>query len=106
MSCPQWGVERVAEEDALWYESPDEVARKVEEAGHRAVTIQRVWATARKACSERQYLYLRSVFHDGTTYHSAAKRFGRNPSTILRQCRKAIVKIREELKRGGLCEAC
>ncbi|MCA1900684.1 MAG: hypothetical protein LDL53_00460 [Candidatus Hydrogenedens sp.] len=96
-------LEQVPSHCSLWYESPEEIEKKLAWGEEKTRLLQWVRKQVQRKLSPKEKRYIEMYYFQGLTLETISERSGANPSAIHRALRRGIRKLIHLTKDENLC---
>ncbi len=87
-------LDRFANEDSPWYETPDEKQAAFQKSQENARLLIWIRKQMERRLTKKERLYLQLYFFEGKTYRQTAEITGTNASSVLRGVQRAMRKLK------------
>jgi len=95
-------VESVGSAQTPWAESPEEIEEALRWGREKIRLLDWIRGAMQGCLTETERRSIELYYFDNLNYRDAAKRLGRNPSSVLRAARRGIAKLQRAAERMGV----
>ncbi|HOQ31667.1 MAG TPA: hypothetical protein PLA12_04040 [Candidatus Hydrogenedens sp.] len=95
-------LEEISEAQSLWYETPEEIERKIEWSKEKAQLLNWVKKQMERKLSIKERKYIEHYYLQGETLEFISKKFHSHPANIHRTIRRGIKKLIQLTKNENL----
>ncbi len=96
-------LEQIPSSKSLWYETPEEIEKKLQWGKEKARLLQWVQKQIQRKLTVKERNYIELYYFQGLTLELISKKYHSNPANISRTIRRGIKKLVQLTKNEEIC---